>query len=135
MTIRYIPTSNETVTVALSEALWNLSRPVNVQGSDTTAQMFGTMIDTQGDSWLEALEEFEIPVHPDAEIDSIAAILQPWIDSGDIPADTNENLAALIEASKGKQLIVYDAFPQFFKDQSKSQDDLIQLGLFPLNNL
>jgi len=96
--------------------------------------MFGIFVDTQGGSWLEALEEFDIPVHPDANVDSIAAILQPWIDSGDLPADTNENLALLIEASKGQRLIVYDVFPQFFKDQSKSREDLIELGLFPLNN-
>lgn len=126
---RYIPTSNESVASDLSEALWSLSRPASVRGSDTTSQMFGTVIDLNGGSWLEALDDFEIPVHPNAVLNGIADILQPWIDSGDLPADTNTQLAALIESNRGSHLVVWDAFPNLFKAMSKTKEQMIADGL------
>ena len=59
----------------------------------------------------------------------IAVILQPWVDTGHLPADTNAQLAALIESKRGQQLVVYDAFPQLFKDMSKTLEQMISAGL------
>jgi hypothetical protein len=71
-----------------------------------------------------------LPIHPDAELNGIADILQPWIDAGHLPEDTNTTLAALVESSaaSGERLVVYDTFPQLFKDMSKSYDDMIEEG-------
>jgi hypothetical protein len=55
--------------------------------------------------------------------------LQPWIDAGHLPADTNTNLAALVESLRGQRLVVYDAFPQLFKDMSKTYAEMITAGL------
>jgi hypothetical protein len=55
--------------------------------------------------------DYEINVHADAVLAGIADILQPWIDAGHLPADTNTNLAALVESLRGQRLVVYDAFP------------------------
>ena len=69
-----------------------------------------------------------IPVHADAILDGIGDVLQPWIDAGHLPPDTNTTLAALIESKRGQSLVVYEAFPQFFKDQSKTLEQMISAG-------
>jgi hypothetical protein len=102
-----------------------------VRDPKDTQKLFGTTTMKDGSVWLECDTEFSIPVHAEAELDGIADILQPWIDSGALPADTNTQLAAFIEASKGGTLVVYDAFPQLFKNQSKTREELVSLNLFP----
>lgn len=129
--IRYVPTSGLPVAEALSAALWELSRPKVLQGPRDTTKMFGVVTCLNGSVWLEVHTTFDIPVHPDAVLNGIADVLQPWIDEGVLPADTNETLGAFIESKRGQWLIPWDAFPQFFKDASKSREELISLGLFP----
>jgi hypothetical protein len=68
---------------------------------------------------------FTIRVHQDAVLDGIADILQPWIDDGSLPPNTNDNLSAFIESMRGQMLTVYDAFPQLFKDMSKDTAEMI----------
>lgn len=129
--ILYIPTSGTNTAQALSNALWGLARPVAVRGDDVTQEMFGQMTMSNDSVWLQVDTEFTIPVHPEAELDGIADILQPFIDDGQLPADTNATLAAFIESKRGSSLVVYQAFPQFFKDQAKTQAELQTLGLWP----
>jgi len=123
--IRYVPAS---AAEPLSAALWRLSDPLN---EGQTQQLFGWIDDTQGQRWLVVDTEHEINVHPDAVLDGIADILQPWIDSEDLPPDTNTQLAALVESTRGGRLVVYEAFPQLFKDMSKSAEELQALNLLP----
>lgn len=125
--IRYVPSS---AAAALTTALWGLARPAHLRTPADTSEMFGWVDDRQTPPkrWLEVDTEFTIGVHPEAELDGIADILQPWIDAGQLPADTNTVLAAFIESKRGQQLRVYDAFPQLFKDLSKSYEDMILAG-------
>jgi hypothetical protein len=51
-----------------------------------------------------------------------------------LPADTNTQLAALIESKRGHRLVVYDAFPQPFKDISKTLEQMIAAGLLADQN-
>jgi hypothetical protein len=113
---------------ALSRGLWNLSRPPALQQLGDTQLMFGWVDDLQGNRWLEVKSDFAIIIHPDAELGSIAAILQPWIDRGQLPADTNEVLAALVEAKRGQLLVVWEAFPPLFKDLSKTLEQMVAEG-------
>ena len=129
--ILYIPTSGTSTAQALSNALWGLARPVSVRGNDVTQEMFGSMTMGNASVWLQVDTEFTIPVHAEAELDGIADILQPFVDDGQLPADTNATLAAFIESKRGSSLVVYQAFPQFFKNQAKSQAELQTLGLWP----
>ena len=122
---RFIPAA---AAEPLSAALWRLSDPANVC---QTHDLFGWIDDLQGARWLVADTTFTIAVHPDAVIDGIADILQPWIDGGHLPADTNTVLSALVESSRGGLLTVYDAFPQLFKDMSKTREEMIALNLLP----
>jgi hypothetical protein len=93
--------------------------------------MFAVIEDAQASPqhWLVVDTDFTIRVHPDAELGDIAQILQPWIDAGHLPADTNTQLAALIESKRGQRLIVYDAFPQLFKDMAKTHEQMVAAGL------
>lgn len=122
--IRYVPSS---ASETLSAALLRLSDP-NPAGK-VSQFLFGSVIDLQGAKWLVVDTELSLPLHADAELGSIADILQPWIDAGQLPADTNTTLAALVESKRGQRLVVYDAFPQLFKDMSKTYAEMIAAGL------
>lgn len=122
--IRFVP---GTQVEPLTRALWRLAVPDPDAGA--TDQMFEvvTALD-DGATWLMVDTTFTIRVHVDAVMDGIADILQPWIDSGHLPADTNDTLAALVEAKRGQDLTVYDAFPQLFKDMSLTTAQMIAAG-------
>ncbi len=122
--IRYVPSS---AAESLSAALLRLSDP-HPEGK-VSQFLFGSVMDLQGVKWLVVDTELSLPMHPDAELNGIADILQPWIDGGHLPADTNTTLAALVESKRGQRLVVYDAFPQLFKDMSKTHAEMITAGL------
>lgn len=123
---RYVPSS---AAEPLSNALWGLSRPPEVRGPNDTQYLFSWITALDGTRWLVVDTEYEVNVHPDAVLDGIADILQPWIDAGHLPFDTNTVLAALVESLRGQRLVVYDAFPQLFKDMSKTHAEMITAGL------
>lgn len=129
--IRFVPTS-ASAAVPLTEALWGLSRPTEVRGARDTRAMFAIVTATDASVWLMVDTEFDIPVHQDAVLNGIADVLQPWIDEGVLPEDTNETLGAFIESKRGQRMIPWEAFPQFFQDASKTREELVSLGL--LNN-
>lgn len=124
--IRYVPSS---AAEPLSNALWGLSRPPETRGPNDTQYLFPWITALDATRWLVVDTEYEVNVHPDAVLDGIADILQPWIDQGHLPADTNTVLAALVESLRGQRLVVYDAFPQLFKDMSKTHAEMIAAGL------
>jgi len=129
--IIYVPSS---AAEALSRALYALARPLTIHQLGDTEFMFGWTDDMNGQRWIEVHDDFSIVVHPDAELGGIAQILQPWIDAGDLPSDTNTQLAALLDSKRGQRLVVYDAFPQFFKDMSKTYEQMVADGLLEEQN-
>lgn len=122
--IRFVP---GTQVEPLTRALWRLAVPDPETGA--TDQMFEvvTAVD-DGSLWLMVDTTFTIRVHELAVLDGIADILQPWIDDGSLPADTNEVLAAFVESKRGQDLTVYEAFPQLFKDMSLTTAQMIAAG-------
>jgi hypothetical protein len=123
----YIPSSKA---AELSAALWALARPPQVVApSDTTTEMFRQVRDLQGEQWIVVQPDFEIIVHPLAELNGIAAILQPWIDGGHLSADTNAALTALVKSKRGQALTIYDAFPPLFKSMAKTREQMEAEGL------
>jgi hypothetical protein len=123
---RYVPSSTAE---SLSNALWGLSRPLETRGPKDTQFLFSWTPALDGTRWLVVDTDYEINVHADAVLAGIADILQPWIDAGHLPADTNTNLAALVESLRGQRLVVYDAFPPLFKSMSKTYPEMITAGL------
>lgn len=113
----------------MSDALWGLSRPPAARSVKDTQYLFPWVTALDGSKWLMVDTEYAITVHAEAVLDGIADILQPFIDAGHLPADTNATLAVFIESKRGQRLAVYEAFPQFFKDQAKTRDQMISAGL------
>ena len=124
--IRFVPSA---AAEPLSQALWGLSRPPQVRGEEDTRYLFGWITAQDDSRWLMVPTDYSIKVHQEAVLDGIADILQPRIAAGHLPANTNTELAALVESLRGQRLVVYDAFPQLFKDMSKTREEMIAAGL------
>jgi hypothetical protein len=120
----YIPSA---AAESLSAALLRLSDP-HPEGK-VSQFLFGSVVDLHGEKWLMVDTTLSLPLHAEAELNGIADILQPWIDGGHLPEETNTNLSALVESKRGERLVVYDAFPQLFKDMSKTREEMIAAGL------
>ncbi|MES2599124.1 MAG: hypothetical protein V4662_27600 [Verrucomicrobiota bacterium] len=127
--IRYVPTSGLEVAQTLSDALWGLTRPPQVRGPLDTQSLFSTVTLTDGSVWLAVDTAFTLPVHAEAGLGGIAEVLQPWIDSGDLPADTLPQLTALVDSHRGGTLCPWAAFPPFFQAQSQTHAQLVSAGL------
>lgn len=115
----------------MSQALWCLELPPDVQQATTALWPVKQAEDES--LWLRVDPEATINVHPQAILNGIADILQPFIDNGALPPNTNADLAAYIESKRGDRIVVYDAFPQYFKDQARTLEQMIADGLFPPN--
>lgn len=100
-----------------------------MRGENDTQYLFGWVTALDGSRWLVVPTDYSINVHPNAVLNGTADILQPWIAAGDLPADTNTILAALVESLRGQRLVVYDAFPQIFKNKSLDRKGMIDAGL------
>lgn len=104
----YIPGSE---VLEVNAALWRLVRPPHVRAeNEGTELLFGQIQDLTGQSWLVALDDYEIEVHAEADASGITDILR-----GILPDDILAGLTALIESKRGKSLVVYEAFPPIFK--------------------
>jgi hypothetical protein len=126
--IRYVPSP---AADDLTVALWGLARPAHLRSGLDTNAMFGWVDDLQDppQRWLAVDTEFTITTHPEATITEVASILLPWVTAGHLPTNTIPSLAATIEAKKGQIMVVWDAFPQFFKDMSKTHEKMVEEGL------
>jgi hypothetical protein len=112
---------------AISSALLALSRAPDAP--DDGQSVFPVFKAVGGSLWMQVETEYEIEVHQNAVLNGISDILQPYIEREELPADTNEQLALLVESLRGQSLVVYNAFPQLFKDASKERKDMIAAGL------
>lgn len=113
----------------LSDALWGLTRPPFIRHESNTQYLFPWVKALDSSIWLLVETTYTISVHSEAVLDGIAGILQPFIDAQQLPADTNNQLDAFIESKRGHELVIYDAFPQLFKDQAKTWQQMIDAGL------
>ena len=106
-----------TMAEELSSALWALARPPQMSdGHEVTRRMFGQIKDLQGADWLVVETDFGIHVHPDAELNGIADILEPWVGQGIEQVDI-DRLRQTVVAHRGRRMVVYGAFPPIFKLQ------------------
>lgn len=114
---------------ALSNALLELSRPPSVRlpGEVTTA-LCACEEDLMGDTWVIIDRNKMVYVHPKAELGNIGKILQPFIDAGALPTDTNQVLADYVIASRGQRIRLWDVIPQLFKNQSLTREQIIEEG-------
>ena len=131
----YVPASTETNALLLSEALFALAVPRHLQPSDGKQDAFEVIEALNGSPWLVVPDEFTIVMHPQAEINGLADVLQPYESQGYIPAGTLAELDAWIEATRVLPTVAertfcpWDKFPAFFKGLSKSWQQMIDAGL------
>jgi len=124
--LRYVTSSQAAV---LTEHLYGLQRPPAVRDAgEITTAMFPWCQALNGTRWLVVDTSYAIHVHAEAELDGIADILQPWVGHGLVQGDIDA-LETLVLASRGGTLVVYDAFPQLFRDASKTHAEMIAAGL------
>ncbi|MHB1082577.1 MAG: hypothetical protein ACYC67_24505 [Prosthecobacter sp.] len=102
--------------IAMSMALYELHRPAAVRDArDGTTSLYGVREALDKSLWLEVDTELSIRIHPQASLDAVAALLQPYVNDGRLPAGTMEALAQRVEALRGGRMVVYDEFPALFK--------------------
>ena len=116
--IVYIPSS---AAEPLSDALWALTRPSEERGPQDTRYMFTWVQDSNNVRWLVVDTEFSIRVHEDAELGGVETILQDWVNSGHLQPSDITNLQSFIDANRGQNIVVYDAFPAYFKSLAVTQ--------------
>lgn len=126
--IRYVPSS---AADALSRSLWTLADPEPTRG---TTAMFPTVRALDDSLWLQVETTFSVPVHPGALPDgllptTILLILARYIDAGQLPITADDDLTDLVAAHLGQRMNVWSAFPQLFKDMSKTNEEMITAGL------
>lgn len=113
----------------LSATLWALARPLQLEGKAGTKYMFDTITALDGSKWLLVDTEYQVIIHEDADLSAVATALQPYIASGYLPADALATLSGVIDTHRGQSLVIYTAFPAFFKDQSKTKQQMEDAGL------
>ena len=115
--------------LAMSMALYELHRPLSIRDpQDGTTALFGVREAADKSLWLAVDTALEIRIHPLASLNTIAAILQPFEADGRLPAGTLAGLAAYVEAHRGQRIVVYDAFPDYFKAQALDEAQMIEQG-------
>lgn len=113
--------------IAISMALYELHRPAAVRDTrDGTTSLYDVRKALDKSLWLEVDTELSIRIHPQASLDAVAALLQPYVNDGRLPAGTLEGLSAYVEAHRGQKLVVYESFPALFK--LKDTDNPTGLG-------
>jgi hypothetical protein len=127
--IRYTPSS---AAESLSAALLRLSDP-HPEGK-VSQFLFGSVLDLHGDKWLMVDTTLSLPIHPDALPQGylptpVLLILAKYIDAGHLSQHDEDLLTDLVTANLGGRMVVYDAFPQLFKDMSKTREEMISAGL------
>lgn len=130
--ITYVPTSNATVALTLSDALWGLTRPPAVRDVKDTTRLFGTLRMSDASVWLVVDTEFTIPVHALADVTPIAEILEPFVEAGAIEYYDLIELFDLIEVTRGAELNIWESFPQYWMDLAKDEAELQTLNLWPV---
>ncbi len=129
--IVYIPTSSAAIAQSLSTALWQLSQPPRAQAGRATKDLFLCLQTKDGSSWLVVDTELSVTIHPEAELGEIVTVLEPWIFEELLPANTLSELAKLVNSSKGSMLNLWSAFPELFKAQARTKEQLIAANLYP----
>lgn len=124
----YIPASDA---LAMSMALYELHRPAAVRDArDGTTSLYGVREALDKSLWLEVDTELSIRIHPQASLATVAALLQPYVNDGRLPAGTLEVLSAYVEANRGLRIVVYKAFPDYFKSLALTEAQMVSQGKF-----
>lgn len=125
---RFLPSTSA---VALSRALFQLSKPAGVSMIGRTTHRFGWKDDVHGARWILWDDECVSFIHPQCSLSELVEILQPFVGSGQLSADALSDLQRIVDEHRGQSLRLWEAVPQLFKDMSKTHAETITAGLLP----
>ena len=133
----YVPTSGELPAEILSRALFALARPLALQPPDSIQDAFTVIQALNGSYWLVVPDEFTLVMHPEAEIDGIATVLQPWENNGSLPPGTISDIDSWIQATRvlpsiqERTFCPWSCFPSFFTSRAKTHQQMLDQNLLP----
>lgn len=115
---------------AMSVALFGLPRPAAVRrAGEVTTALCAVRKDVKGALWMVLDDEREVFVHPAAELTEVEAILEPLILGGVLAAGTITNLRALLDASRGRSVKLFECFPPEIRAMAKPLTQMMEEGL------
>lgn len=118
--------------LALSSAMWGVSRPPEIQhDTDATQLMFSVIKHPTLDEYgMELLTTAEFYVHPDCDIYTFDAFLAPHIPLGNVTEQEKIALQNAINNAKGGKLTVWPSLPAYFRAASLDFDAAYAAGWF-----
>ncbi len=125
----YIPSTNPE---AMTEALWEFSRPLSVRKpGEITQGLFPAYQDAKGGKWLVVHPDCWINIHPEADCSRVEKLLLPLVENGTLSAETLSGLRKLVDANRGGRIQLYeDGFPPEIKAQGRTRLDMMDAGLW-----
>lgn len=120
----FYPASSSSAARALSEAIWSLCLPVSERQDGDTMRAFEIMQGANGIPYVNIPDDFTAVMHPEASMDPVAAVLQPFETAGHIPAGTVADMRAWVESTRvlpdwqDRQFVPWDKFPAYFQSQA-----------------
>lgn len=128
----FVPMDSESVANELSMLIYQLSRPLHIrQPNETTTHYCSWLVHPlTGAVVLELPEEDTMPIHLEADEHILDELLQTHVDLSRIPQSAIALLNTAINANKGSSVVIYDFFPQYWKDRVLTYNDLIFTGWF-----
>ena len=135
----YYPASSQSAGRALSEAIWQLCLPLSLRQEIDTVRAFEVLQGANGQTYVNMPDDFAGVLHPEADAAPVAALLQPFEASGQVPAGTTAALVAWVEATRvlpteaERTFVLWEKFPAYFQNLSVTELPPDALPLSTLN--
>lgn len=112
----------------LGMALYRLMRPTSAP--DDLAEGWSSCVDDKnGQKWVMMDDAAALYIFPTADFSTVRNLLTPHVSAGNITAQELLTLEDQVMSHRGTQLQVWTALPEFFKNQAKTWDSMIEAGL------
>lgn len=123
----FYPATSTNAARALSEAIWTLCLPVAERQQNDTSRAFDVIQGANGTPYVNIPDDFVAVIHPEASMDAVAAVLQPFETAGHIPAGTVQDLRDWVEQTRAlpnwqdRQFVPWQKFPAYFQEMAVTE--------------
>lgn len=130
--MRYLTMTSGGAAVIVSERIFACSRPVHVREPEDVSNQYSHHLTHPGNTaWVLPVNTAEtIYIHPEVDKHTFDALLQPFIDAGLVTEAEKIHLQDELDGARGGRLNIYDTFPAYWRNTSKSYEDLVEEGWF-----
>lgn len=131
--MKYLPMTSEANGHAVSERIFACSRPEQVRDpADVTTRYADIIKHPTADAWAMPIDEADdIYVHSAADEHIFDDLLDAHITEGIVTEAEKGDLQTAISLAKGERLVIFDAFPEYWRVNAKDEQTLIDEGWFP----